>query len=128
MAQSNGETVLVVEDEKPVRDLILRMLQSLGYSALPAGSGAEAIEISQRFSGPITLLLTDIVMPEMSGFQVADTLLRLRPGLKVLYLSGYTEHAVVSHGPGPGVDFLAKPFTRETLSRKLTEIMGGGAQ
>jgi PAS domain S-box-containing protein len=124
-----NETVLVVEDEKPVRDLTVRMLRQLGYSVLSAASGAEAMEISKSFSGKISLLLTDVVMPQMSGRQVADALLATRPDLKVLYLSGYTEDTVIHHGVESGVEFLPKPFSREALSKKLGEIAkaGGGA-
>jgi PAS domain S-box-containing protein len=116
------ETVLVVEDEKPVRELTVRMLQQLGYRVLSAASGEEALEISKSFAGRISLLVTDVVMPQMSGRQVADVLLSARPDLKVLYLSGYTEHTMLHHGVGSGVDFLSKPFSRETLSKKLGEL------
>ena len=121
-------TVLVVEDEKPVRELTVRMLQSLGYSVLSAASGREAIEISNTFRGTISMLVTDVVMPEMNGRQVADALLNARPGIKVLYLSGYTEQAIINHGVDAGRDFLAKPFSRETLSKKLNEVMSGSAR
>jgi len=127
-AVAASETVLVVEDEKPVRDLTVRMLRQLGYSVLSAASGAEALEISQSHAGKISLLLTDVVMPQMSGRQVADALLSTRPDLKVLYLSGYTEDTVIHHGIQSGVEFLPKPFSRESLSRKLGEIsQAGGA-
>jgi CheY-like chemotaxis protein len=122
-ARAGNETVLVVEDEKPVRDLTVRMLQQLGYKVLSAASGAEALEISNSFSANIALLLTDVVMPQMSGRQVADALLATRPDLKVLYLSGYTESTVIHHGVATGVAFLPKPFSRETLSKKLAEMM-----
>jgi two-component system, cell cycle sensor histidine kinase and response regulator CckA len=118
-----GQTILVVEDEKPVRELTVRMLQQLGYSVLSAASGKEAVGISNLFAGSIGLLVTDVLMPEMSGRQVADELLRLRPELKVLYVSGYTEHAVIHQGAESGVAFLAKPFSREALARKLAEIL-----
>ncbi len=121
---SGTETVLVVEDEKPVRELTVKMLQRLGYSVLSAGSGAEAIEISKSYPNEIALLVTDVVMPNMSGRQVADELLASRPDLRVLYLSGYTENTVIHHGVGSGVDFLAKPFSREALARKLAEMLG----
>lgn len=125
--RQGNETVLVVEDEKPVRDLTVRMLQQLGYSVLSAASGAEAIEISGSYAGKITILVTDVVMPQMSGRQVADALLARRPDLKVLYLSGYTENTVIHHGIESGVDFLPKPFSRETLSRKLAEVISAQA-
>jgi len=117
-----SHTVLVVEDEKPVRELTVRMLQQLGYSVLSAASGKEALAISNSFGGSIGLLVTDVVMPEMSGRQVADALLRARPEMKVLYVSGYTEHAVIHHGVESGVEFLAKPFSREALAKKIAEM------
>jgi two-component system, cell cycle sensor histidine kinase and response regulator CckA len=118
-----GQIILVVEDEKPVRELTVRMMQQLGYSVLSAASGKEAIAISNSFAGSIGLLVTDVVMPEMSGRQVADELLRARPELKVLYVSGYTEHAIIHQGVESGVEFLAKPFTREALALKMAEIL-----
>jgi two-component system, cell cycle sensor histidine kinase and response regulator CckA len=115
-------TVLVVEDEQAVRELTVRMLQRLGYSVLSAASGREAIEVSKSFTGRISILVTDVVMPEMSGRQVADAVLSDRPEMKVLFLSGYTEHSAIHQGIGTGVNFLPKPFSRETLARKLLEI------
>lgn len=120
-----GETVLVVEDEHSVRELTVKMLKQLGYVVLAAASGAEALEISSSYAGRIAALITDVVMPQMSGRQVADQLVAARPDLKVLYLSGYTENTVIHHGVlDNGVDFLPKPFSRETLGRKVREILG----
>jgi CheY-like chemotaxis protein len=122
--RSGGETILVVEDEQAVRDLTVRILRQLGYTILTASSGAEALEISQAHNGHIDLLLTDVVMPNMSGRQLADLLLMSRPKTKVLFLSGYTENTVVHHGVlDAGVDFLPKPFSRENLSGKLREVL-----
>jgi two-component system, cell cycle sensor histidine kinase and response regulator CckA len=121
-AQPVSATVLVVEDEQAVRELTVRMLRRLGYSVISAASGREAIEISKSFAGGIAFLLTDVVMPEMSGRQVADAVVAMRPDLKVLFLSGYTEHSAIHQGIGAGVNFLAKPFSRETLARKLVEL------
>jgi PAS domain S-box-containing protein len=121
---TGSETVLLVEDEKAVRDLTAKMLQKLGYTVLVAGGGAEAIEIARSFTGPINVLLTDVVMPSMSGRQVADALSGSRPGMKVLYLSGYTDNTVVHHGVlESGVNFLPKPFSREVLAKKLREVL-----
>jgi PAS domain S-box-containing protein len=118
------ETILVVEDEQAVRDLTVRMLRKLGHTVLPAADGAEALAIAKSYAGPIALLLTDVVMPNMSGRQVADELLRARPELKVLYLSGYTDHTVVHHGVlEDGVEFLPKPFSREALAKKIREVL-----
>jgi CheY-like chemotaxis protein len=122
--RSGGETILVVEDEQAVRDLTVRILQQLGYAILTAASGAEALEICQAHTGHIDLLLTDVVMPNMSGRQLADHLQVSRPQTKVLFLSGYTENTVVHHGVlDAGVDFLPKPFSRENLSKKLREVL-----
>jgi two-component system, cell cycle sensor histidine kinase and response regulator CckA len=123
--RTNGrETILLVEDEKAVRELTLRMLQQLGYSVMTAESGDDALRISQAHADELSLLLTDVVMPGMSGRQLADALVLERPTLKVLFLSGYTEDTVVHHGVlDPGVDFLPKPFSREVLGKKLREIL-----
>ncbi len=128
-AQSPGtrrgtETILVVEDEQGVRELIAEMLRQQGYNVLKAADGAEAIRISEQHSGPIHMLLTDVVMPHMSGKQLADTLLAARASLKVLYLSGYTENTVVHHGVlNPELEFLGKPFTQEGLAKKVREVL-----
>jgi two-component system, cell cycle sensor histidine kinase and response regulator CckA len=118
------ETILVLEDEEAVRALTVKLLQQLGYKILSAASGEEAIEISKAYSGEIAMLLSDVVMPNMSGRQVADILLASRRGMKVLYLSGYTEDTVVHHGVlDLGVDFLPKPFSLEVLAKKIREIL-----
>ncbi|HKE23692.1 MAG TPA: ATP-binding protein [Bryobacteraceae bacterium] len=119
------ETVLVVEDEQSVRDLTVKMLQKLGYRILTAASGAEAIEISCTHPGRISLLLTDVVMPNMSGRQLADVLRPQRPDMKVLFLSGYTEDTIVHHGVlDENVQFLPKPFSREVLAKKIRDVLG----
>jgi CheY-like chemotaxis protein len=121
---SGGETILVVEDEKAVRELTVRILQQLGYTILTASSGAEALELCRTHGGHIDLLLTDVVMPNMSGRQLADQMRASRPKTKILFLSGYTENTVVHHGVlDAGVDFLPKPFSRENLSKKLREVL-----
>jgi two-component system cell cycle sensor histidine kinase/response regulator CckA len=118
------DTILLVEDEKAVRELTLKMLRHMGYTVLAAAGGAEAIEVSRSYPGRIALLLTDVVMPNMSGRQLADVLKGTRPTMKVLYLSGYTENTVVHHGVlEPGVEFLPKPFSREVLGSKIREIL-----
>ena len=118
------ETVLLVEDEDAVRDLARDILQPRGYTVLEARHGAEALRISEQHPGPIHLMLTDVVMPEMTGRQLADRLSVLRPATKVLYMSGYTDNAVVHHGVlDPGTIFLQKPFTAAVLARKVREIL-----
>jgi len=119
-----GETVLLVEDEAQVRELTARMLGNFGYKVLTAASGEDAIRIGHNHAGTISLLISDVVMPGMSGKQVADAMVDLRPGIKVLFLSGYTENTVVHHGVlDARVQFLAKPFTREALSQKVHEVL-----
>jgi PAS domain S-box-containing protein len=122
--RAGGETILMVEDEQAVRELTVRILRQLGYAILMASSGAEALEISLAHEGTIDLLLTDVVMPGMSGRHLADQLLVERPGTKVLFLSGYTENTVVHHGVlDAGVNFLPKPFSRESLAKKLRDVL-----
>ena len=119
-----SETLMLVEDETQVRDLGVRMLEQLGYKVLAAADGEEALNVSRAHPGKISLLVTDVVMPNMSGKKVADALLSSRPDLRVLYLSGYTENTIGHHGVlDSGVDFLTKPFTREALARKIREIL-----
>jgi len=118
------ETILLVEDEKGVRELVAEMLKRQGYRILKAADPEEALEISRRYEGTIHMLLTDVVMPQMSGRQLAVELLPTRPGMKVLYLSGYTENAIVHHGVlEPDVEFLAKPFSHHALSEKVRDVL-----
>jgi CheY-like chemotaxis protein len=121
-ATTTGETVLLVEDEEIVRALGERVLENAGYTVLVAANGAEAIALAERQETGIDLLLTDVVMPGMSGPQVAKRLTALRPGLRVLYTSGYAEDDVWTNG-GNGDGFIAKPFTPELLRRKVAEML-----
>jgi len=125
LQRAGGETVLLVEDEKSVRELTVRILQRLGYEVLAAGGGEEALRQSAAHAGRIALMITDVVMPGMSGPQVAIALRATRPEMKVLFLSGYTENSVVYHGVlEAGLDFLPKPFSREALAHKIREMLG----
>lgn len=118
------ETVLVVEDEKTVRDLTCRILREHGYTVLEACNGQEGIGICIGRNGPIHLLITDVVMPGMSGRELARKIEKLRPATKVLYISGYTDKAIVHHGVlDAGTCFLQKPFTAAHLARKVREIL-----
>jgi len=118
------ETVLVVEDDEPVRRLARRALESAGYTVLQAASPLEALEISARYTGPLDLLLTDVMMPELTGRQLADRLTASRAGLAVLFMSGYAEDAIVHHGRlDPDTDFLQKPFPPEALAQKVRAIL-----
>ena len=119
-----SETVLLVEDEEMVRALARRILQTHGYNLLEAQDGFQALRLCQEYTGMIHLLVTDVVMPGMSGRAVADHLLSVRPSMKVLYLSGYTDNSIVHHGVmDTGTAFLPKPFTPADLARKVREVL-----
>jgi CheY-like chemotaxis protein len=120
-----SETILLVEDEEMVRKLACTILQKNGYKVLEAPNGEEALRIVQGQNGnPIHLMVTDVVMPGMSGRQLADRLERLRPEMKILYISGYTDNAIVHHGVlEKGIDYIQKPFTIEGLARKVREVL-----
>jgi CheY-like chemotaxis protein len=118
-----NETILVVEDEPAVRALAVRVLKSAGYTALEAGGATQALLVAGRHRGPIHLLLTDVVMPWLSGRKVAEVMVQEYLQLRVLYMSGYT-------GDGPGRDtwydrvaFLQKPFAPAALARKVREVL-----
>jgi CheY-like chemotaxis protein len=123
-APGGEETLLVVEDDEAVRQTICRLLQSLGYRVLSAGSGPEAIARAAGHGGPIDLLVSDVIMPQMNGRQVYDELAAARPGLRVLFISGYTDDVIVEHGVlEPGLDYLPKPFTVSQLAIKVREVI-----
>jgi PAS domain S-box-containing protein len=118
------ETVLVVDDEPLVRAVIVRALKSAGHKVLVAGSGAEALALAGREPAPISLLVSDVVMPGMSGPEVAAALCRQRPGLKVLLVSGYTRDAVLERGALPaGTELLEKPFTPSLLLQRVRTLL-----
>ena len=118
------ETILLVEDESDVRELIGDLLRENGFTVLEAGHSGEALEICQKYERPIQLLLTDVVMPQMSGPELAKLLVPMRPEIRVLFISGYTDTAVVSQGwLAPGTAFLQKPFTQEILVNKIREVL-----
>lgn len=120
------ETLLLVEDETSLRKLSRHLLERCGYDVLEAESGAEALRISQEQKRPIHLLLTDVVMPGMSGRALVDQLVKHRPETRVVYMSGYTGQTVGEHGVlAEGSFFLPKPFTREALARKIREALDG---
>jgi two-component system, cell cycle sensor histidine kinase and response regulator CckA len=122
--QGGGETVLVVEDEEPVRRMAVRTLSSRGYRVLEAGDAEQALALEPGW-GPIQLLVTDVVMPGMGGRELAAALLGRRPGLKLLYISGYTDDEVTRRGLlDAGAPFLEKPFEAEGLARRVREVLG----
>jgi len=118
------EAVLLVEDEDSVRGLARSVLTTYGYCVLEAANGSEALLLSERFTGPIHLLLTDVVLPKLGGREVADRLTATRPAMRVLFMSGYTENAIVHDGTlDPDTAFLQKPFIPERLARKVREVL-----
>jgi len=120
-----SETILLVEDEDAVRRFARLALEMSGYTVLEARHGAEAFRLAERHDGPIDLLVSDVIMPEMGGGVLAEQLLEARPGIKVLFVSGYTDDAVVRHGiVRADVAFLQKPFTPQSLTRKVREVLG----
>jgi CheY-like chemotaxis protein len=117
------QTVLVVEDAEGLRVLVKKLLQRQGYTVFAAGNADEAVTLFNQHAS-IGVLLTDVVMPGASGPELTRRLVAQRPDLKVIYMSGYTEDAIVHHGVlNPGIAFLHKPFTSDTLARKLREVL-----
>ena len=118
------ETVLLVEDEESVRELVRVTLASRGYNVLEAENGECGLRIAEEYKEPIDILITDVVMPGIGGRELAKKLVALRPGISVLFLSGYTEDAVVTQGAlGPANAFLQKPFTLQSLAKKVREVL-----
>jgi two-component system, cell cycle sensor histidine kinase and response regulator CckA len=119
------ETILVVEDQPEVRTLALTALQRYGYTVLTATSGKDAIEVSNEFRGTIHLLVTDLIMPGISGREVAESLTASRPGLRVIYTSGYTESTISDRGVlAANMEYLTKPFIARTLAQKVRAVLG----
>jgi len=119
-----GETILVVEDEEKVRQLTVQILTQNGYTVLEASHGDEASHICEQHKGPIHLMVMDVVMPGINGRELAKSLEPHHPEMKVLYMSGYTDNAIVHHGIlEKGLSFLQKPFTLEGLLRKVREVL-----
>ena len=118
------ETILLVEDEEAVRTMISRVLRGNGYRVLEACQGKEAIEVCQKHQGIIHLMVTDVIMPQMSGRELAERMSSVRPEMKVLFMSGYPDNAIVHHGVlDAGTAFLQKPFTLTALENKIREVL-----
>jgi DNA-binding response OmpR family regulator len=119
-----SETLLLVEDEAPVRELTRDILIAQGYRVLTAMDGEGALQVAKGYEGPIHLLLADVVMPRLSGRALADQLRSSRPEMRVLFISGYTDDAIVHHGVlAEGTNFLSKPFGLEALARKVRSVL-----
>jgi CheY-like chemotaxis protein len=122
--EGGHETILVVEDDKLVRDYVLTQLHSLGYVTLDAANAAEALAIVNA-GHPFDLLFTDVIMPGLNGRQLSDEILKVRPGLKVLFTSGYTENAIIHHGRlDEGVLLLAKPYRKSDMAVMIRKALG----
>ena len=122
-------TVLVVEDDEQLRRLTQRALANEGYIVLEADRGRTALELARRHKGAIDLLLTDMVMPDTNGRKLAETLRAARPALRVLYMSGYPDRAIVNNGMlDPGDAYVAKPFTTDSILRKVHEVLRGSGK
>jgi CheY-like chemotaxis protein len=117
------ETILLVEDEDTVRTLAREVLRRQGYVVLEARHGLDALRVAERHAEPIQLMVTDVVMPHMSGRDLAERLVLSRPEIKVLFISGYADHAVMHRELMPGSDFLQKPFTPAAFARKVRGVL-----
>jgi PAS domain S-box-containing protein len=122
--RSGTETILVVEDDESLRHLVVDVLQRYGYTVLSAKDGPEALALYTNAEAPIHLLLTDVIIPGMNGKELAERLAEIQPNLQTLFMSGYTDNAIVHHGIlDKGIAFLQKPFTPEVLARKIREVL-----
>jgi CheY-like chemotaxis protein len=129
VSPGGSETILLVEDEEAVRTIVSKILQNKGYTVLEAHHGNEALQICQHHQGPIHLMVTDVVMPQVSGRELAERLTLLRPEIRVLFMSGYPDNAIVHHGVlGAGTAFLQKPFTLNALECKVRELLDAPPQ
>jgi hypothetical protein len=124
--KSGGETVLVVEDEDAMREVTRRILTRNGHNVLVAASGEKAVALASQHDGSIDLLLTDVVMPKMLGKEVAEQVLAVRPGIRVLYMSGHAQPVLASQGTlAEGVTLIEKPFSEPGLLAKVREVLDG---
>jgi two-component system, cell cycle sensor histidine kinase and response regulator CckA len=129
VAAGGSETILVTEDEDIVRKVLDRALRKKGYTVLAANNGKEAVKISETYTKPIHLLLTDVIMPGMNGRELADSIMQKRPGLTVLFMSGYEKETIAQRGVlEPGMAFIEKSFSVESLCHKVREVLDTAAK
>lgn len=120
------ETILLVEDEEPLRKVVIELLTQIGYHVLSAANGKEAIRVAEAYPDNIHLLITDVLMPEIDGAELAKVLCAMRPDLKVIYISGYTDTCLAPEGIlPPGTVLVNKPFSVRMLSAKMREVLAG---
>ncbi len=123
---SGSGTILLVEDDDMVRRMTSAMLEELGYTVVAATTPSQALSFCEQEDTPVDLLLTDVVMPELSGTALQDKIKAIRPGIKVLFMSGYTANVIVHHGVlDKGVSFMQKPFGMNDLARKIRDVLKG---
>jgi two-component system, cell cycle sensor histidine kinase and response regulator CckA len=116
--------IFVVEDTQLLRELTRLLLEAVGYQVMDSGASQEALRMAKNYVGALPLLITDVVMPGMSGIELAEEFAKIRPETKVLYTSGYADDALARHGGlASGASFLEKPFTRDALIRKVRAIL-----
>jgi CheY-like chemotaxis protein len=119
------ETILLVDDEESLRNVVVDLLSQLGYRVLSAAGGPDALQVAREYPGKIDLLLTDVVMDDLNGPELAEQLLKIRPGIKVIFISGYADSSLAPDGVlKPGTVLVQKPFSIKILSAKVREVLG----
>ena len=118
------ETILLAEDETAILDMVKQILEDFGYRVLAASTPGQAIRATKEYAGDIDLLITDVVMPEMNGQELAKNLLALHPKLRIIYMSGYSGNVIARHGVlDEGVNFIQKPFSMQDFAAKVREVL-----
>lgn len=124
MPTARGETILLVEDEGAILEMGTLMLRSLGYTILPAATPSEALRLVQTHEGPIDLLISDVIMPAMNGKDLSDQLKQIKPGIKCLFMSGYTADIIAKHGMlDEAIHFIQKPFSIPEMATKIRGLL-----
>jgi len=121
--RSHGETILVVEDDLSLREMVRELLESEGYEVLEAGDPEKAFSISRSHEGTIHLAILDVIQPKMSARELSDRLLEARPGMRLLFMSGYTQESAEASGVSPTAHFIGKPFTTAALLAKIRSVI-----